>query len=761
MFSESSLRAIQDIMRKDVGLDGDAQRLGQLVWMLFLKVYDDREAEWEMLDNSYRSPIPDQFRWRTWGADAEGTTGAALVSFLEDELFPALRSLNGTPAARLVGEVFSDAQNFMKSGTLLRQVVNRIHADLDFNRSGDRIALGDVYEQLLHGLQSAGNAGEFYTPRAVVEFMVEMVNPRLGEVVLDPACGTGGFLTATLEHVRKKEVRTPEDEAKLQASIRGIEKKPLPHLLCLTNLVLHGVDVPRTVVSGNALARPLRDYGPSDRVDVVITNPPFRGMEADGIENNFPAAVRTREPADLFLALVLQLLKPGGRGAIVLPDSSLFAAGVKQTLRERLLAECDLHTIVRLPMGVFAPYSDTIRVNLLFFTKKPATETVWYYEQPCPFGERYTKTKQIERPDFEVARKWWNTREETDLAWQATAEELVDRGYDLNLANPHAEDERAAYNRTLDAHRGLVAGLEALRKDIPATLDAAAWPVGSDIRDLLDVLVDLAPGVGLTEGKLEHLRRAVTDLALRGQLSSTESGDEAIETTMARFKPAERRQLKDTLRKQPPFSVPSHWSWMRLVELGEFDIGRTPSTREGAYWRNDDDPDPGFAWAAISDMPRRGSVDITAKRVTKAGAAVFNRDPAPARSLLVAFKLSIGKTAILGIDAYHNEAIASFEIADDTLRAYLLWVLPALVAHAAVNPAIMGATLNSKTIAALWVPIPPSQEQARIVGALAWLGDLLEAIADASEAVRREADLAVKLLGERRALSSLVLDPVE
>lgn len=755
MINEATIKAIQDTMRKDVGVDGDAQRLGQLVWMIFLKVFDDREQEWETFDASYRSPIPEPLRWRSWAADAEGRTGAELLAFIDSELFPALKALAASPkpAAALVGEAFEDAYNYMKSGTLLRQVINRINSDLNFNRRGDRQALGDLYEQLLKGLQSAGDSGEYYTPRAVVQFMVGMVDPKLGETILDPACGTGGFLTAALDHVRDQYVARPEDEQLLQRSIHGVEKKPLPHLLCLTNLILHGIDVPSSVKHGNALARPLRDYGPRDRVDVIVTNPPFRGMEADGVENNFPASIRTKETADLFLALVLHLLKPGGRAAIVLPDSSLFAEGVKETLRQRLMHECDLHTIVRLPHGVFSPYTD-IRTNLLFFTKRPKTSSVWFYEQLCPFGEKYTKTKPIAEPDFEAARLWWPAREDTERAWNVSASAVAERGFNLLVDNPHREDVGDAYRRTLAAREGLVESLEEMRLSIPETLEQAEWPVRGDVEQFFTTVAEMSPYVSLTSGVMEQLRRAVTDLAIRGEMSQPEADDEDVEATVARYTPSTRK-LKDFLHVEPPFEVPEQWSWRRLADLGEFAIGRTPPTKDSRYWVPNPESGDGYAWVAIGDMPRRGSVLATDRRITDLGRDVFKRDPVPAGALLVAFKLSVGKTALLGLDAFHNEAIASFQVDDDALRAYLMWALPALVTHAAVNPAIMGSTLNSKSIAALWVPIPPSQEQGRIVAALDWSAALLDSISDASEAVRRESDRAVKLLAHERALSRL------
>ena len=396
MALKTTIKSIQDIMRKDVGVDGDAQRIGQLVWMLFLKIYDDREAEQEIIEDGFVSPIPEELRWRTWAIDEEGITGDALLDFVNNKLFPGLKELSidgpSPPRALLVRDIFSDAYNYMKSGTLMRQVINKLNADIDFNDSKKRHGLGDIYEQILKDLQSAGNAGEYYTPRAVTQFAVDMVDPNLGETILDPACGTGGFLACAVEHVRRNEVKTPKQEAKLQAAIHGVEKKPLPHLLCTTNMVLHGIEVPNQIRHDNTLARPLRDYGRRDRVDVVVTNPPFGGMEEDGIENNFPSEFRTRETADLFLLLIMTLLKEGGRAAVVLPDGTLFGEGIKTRLKQKFLEECNLHTIVRLPNGVFAPYT-TIKTNLLFFTKGVPTQETGTTNTPTRRATRATRRR--------------------------------------------------------------------------------------------------------------------------------------------------------------------------------------------------------------------------------------------------------------------------------------------------------------------------------------------------------------------------------
>lgn len=405
MSISNTVKTIQDIMRKDAGVDGDAQRISQLVWMIFLKVFDAREQEYELLEDNYKSPIPEGLRWRNWAADPEGMTGDTLLDFVDNALFKTLKGLISSTDLRgqIIGRVFEDAYNYMKNGTLIRQVINKLN-EIDFNKQEQKKQFSEIYEKILKDLQSAGNAGEYYTPRAVTKFIVDRVNPQLGEIVLDPACGTGGFLTAAIDHMRDhfKSSDVPEI---LQRTIRGIEKKPLPYNLCVTNLILHGIDLP-SVEHDNTLARPLRDYSPKDRVDVIVTNPPFGGMEEDGIEDNFPTSFRTRETADLFLVLIIHLLKEGGRGAIVLPDGTLFGEGMKTRMKEKLLQECNLHTIVRLPNGVFNPYTG-IKTNLLFFTKGEPTETIWYYEHPYPPSYKsYSKTKPIRFEEFEPEQAW-------------------------------------------------------------------------------------------------------------------------------------------------------------------------------------------------------------------------------------------------------------------------------------------------------------------------------------------------------------------
>src|SRR4051812_659995 len=449
MSVRATVKSIQDIMRKDTGVDGDAQRISQLCWMFFLKIIDDQDQELEVTQDNYRSPIPRKYQWRAWAADPEGMTGEELLAFVNGDMFPALKGLavssKSVDRRRVVKDVFEDAYNYMKSGQLMRQVVNKIN-DVDFNNLTERQHFGDIYEQILNDLQSAGNAGEYYTPRAVTAFMTERIDPHPGEILFDPACGTGGFLTCALRHMRGKYVKTLKQERTMQAALRAVEKKQLPHMLCVTNMLLHGIEDPSFVRHDNTLARPYISWEQTDRVDIVLTNPPFGGREEDGIETNFPAHFRTRETADLFLALIIRLLKPGGRAAVVLPDGTMFGEGVKTRLKEHLLEECNLHTIVRLPNSVFRPYA-SIGTNLLFFEKGTPTQEIWFYEHRVPEGQKaYSMTKPIRVEHFDPCVKWWGgterkKRKETEVAWKVTADEVKARGYNLDFKNPHMVDD--------------------------------------------------------------------------------------------------------------------------------------------------------------------------------------------------------------------------------------------------------------------------------------------------------------------------------
>ena len=440
------IKTLQNIMRKDAGVSGDAQRIEQLGWMISLKILDDKDQELELTNDNYKSPIPEPLQWRVWAADSEGLTGDGLRDFIDKELFPTLKNMDvsdGNKRSIIVKEIFEGTNNYMKNGTTIRQVLNKLN-EIDFNNSEDRHLFGDIYESILRDLQSAGNYGEFYTPRAITEIMTEILNPRLTDTVLDPACGTGGFLTCAIEHIRK-EVKTADDWQLLSKNIRGSELKPLPFMLAVTNLILHDVEVP-AIEYNDSLNREYTSITEADRVNVILANPPFGASVSDGVETNYPQTYRTTESADLFLLLMIRLLKRDGRAAIVLPDGSLTGDGVKARIRKHWLEECNLHTIVRLPNSVFQPYA-SVATNLLFFTKGTPTKEIWYWQHQLPEGVKaYNKTKPIQKSEFENLKSWWNNRVENEQAWKVSIDELEAANYNLDVKNPHTPEAEASYS---------------------------------------------------------------------------------------------------------------------------------------------------------------------------------------------------------------------------------------------------------------------------------------------------------------------------
>lgn len=434
-------------MRKDPGVDGDAQRIGQLGWMISLKILDDKDKESELLNDKYVSSIPRKLQWRNWAGDDEGMTGEELKNFVDGTLIPKLKNLDvssGNKRTLIIREIFDGTNNYMKNGTILRQVLNELN-QIDFNSSEDRHVFGDIYETILRDLQSAGNYGEFYTPRALTEFITEMVNPRLGEKVLDPACGTGGFLTSAIENIRKQDVKNVDAIKILEKTIHGMEFKPLPFMLCVTNLILHDIEVPNVDYT-DSLNREYTAIGHKDRVKVILANPPFGASVTDGVETNFPQNFRTTESADLFLMLMVRYLEDGGRAGIVLPDGSLTGDGVKQRIRQHFLENCNLHTIVRLPNSVFQPYA-SVATNLLFFEKGKPTKDIWYWEHKLPEGVKaYNKTKPIQKSEFDSLKKWWKKRKENEQAWKVSIDTIISNGYNLDIKNPHTPEETHEYS---------------------------------------------------------------------------------------------------------------------------------------------------------------------------------------------------------------------------------------------------------------------------------------------------------------------------
>lgn len=441
------IKSIRDIFRKDPGLSGDAQRIEQLGWMIFLKLFDDKDKEKEILDTKYKSPIPSELQWRNWAENDEGITGEQLIDFINNKLFPQLKNLTVAVEDKLgiiIRQIFDGTNNYMKSGTTFRQAINKLN-EIDFNSSKEHHVFNVIYEDILQGLATKKDTGEFYTPRAVTQFLVDMVNPQLGEKITDPACGTAGFLVCAIEHL-KKQVKTIADKQTLQETVTGSELKPLPFMLSVVNLITHDIAVPQ-ITNGDSLSREYNSIRQKDRVDIIVANPPFGGVVGDGMETNFPLNYRTKESADLFLILFIQLLKDGGRAGIVLPDGSLTGDGVKQRVRQKLLEDCNVHTIVRLPQSVFAPYA-TVNTNLIFFEKGKPTKEIWYYEHTLPEGQKaYSKTKPIRIEEFNPIKDWWNNRTESEVSWKVSMKTIIDRNYDLDIKNPNKIAEEVVYDR--------------------------------------------------------------------------------------------------------------------------------------------------------------------------------------------------------------------------------------------------------------------------------------------------------------------------
>lgn len=457
------VKNIQNIMRGDSGVNGDAQRIEQLTWLLFLKIYAKKEEDWELFDENYKSILPEECKWENWAvddADGKSLTGDDLLEFVNEKLFKQLKEINLPENApmkhKILRDVFVSTNQYMKDGVLLRQLINEINK-IDFDNIKELHAFGEIYETILKSLQSAGNAGEFYTPRAVTDFIVEMVNPKLGETVADFACGTGGFLTSTLNHLEKN-MKNTEDRTQYNNAIYGIEKKPLPHLLCVTNMLVHDIDNPAIYNANSLEKRNVREYKDNEKFEVILMNPPYGGAEGDAIKNHFPVDLRSSETADLFISLIMYRLKENGRAAVIIPDGFLFGLdNAKVAIKKKLFSEFNVHTIIRLPASVFAPYT-SITTNIIFFDNTGTTKETYFYRLDMPEEyKHFSKTKPMKLEHFADCIKWWNDRydiqdKDTDTykAKVYTLEEIVNRNYDIDLCGyPTVEEEVLSPEETI------------------------------------------------------------------------------------------------------------------------------------------------------------------------------------------------------------------------------------------------------------------------------------------------------------------------
>ena len=483
------VKRLRDIMRNDAGINGDAQRIEQIAWLLFLKVYDTKEEDWEFDDDNYESIIPEECRWRNWAVDdGKGTaiTGDALLDFINNKLFPTLKNIEvskTTPINKaIVKTTFEDTNNYMKDGVLLRQVVNVID-ELQLTDYEESHAFGEIYESILKELQSAGSAGEFYTPRAVTDFMAQMIKPQIGEKMADFACGTGGFITSWLKALESQK-KTIEDREAFDTSVYGIEKKQFPYMLCVTNLLLHDIDTPR-IYHDNSLLKDVLDYTEDDQFDVILMNPPYGGSEKNEVKNHFPSDLASSETADLFMSVIMYRLKQNGRAAVILPDGFLFGTdNAKVAIKKKLLNEFNLHTVIRMPHSVFAPYT-SITTNILFFDRTGPTKETWFYRLDMPDGyKNFSKTKPMKLEHFAPAIEWWGNREEItidgfDKAKKYTAEELAERSYNIDLCGfPHEEEEILPPKELIQQYQEKRASLNA---DIDRILEQISCILGIEV----------------------------------------------------------------------------------------------------------------------------------------------------------------------------------------------------------------------------------------------------------------------------------------
>jgi len=755
------VKRLQDIMRKDAGINGDAQRIEQMVWMFFLKVYDAAEEDWELdafdKGEEFISIIPEDLRWRNWAPskDEEGKlksdflTGQPLLDFINEKLFRVLKgedsldgSIKGIKVTReterhqaIVHDVFQEVNQYMKNGVLLRQMIDEIDA-VDMLDSEESHQFGDMYETLLKDLQAAGNAGEFYTPRPLTDFTVEHLDPKLGELMGDLAAGTGGFIISTLNYLEKKK-KTAKDEEDYQKSVMGQEWKPFPYLLGVTNIMLHGIKDPE-FFHMDSLGKNMSEYQEEGKLDTIAMNPPYGGATDSATKMNFKAEYRSSETADLFMVLIMQRLNRGGRAGVVVPDGFLFGTdGAKLAIKKRLLTEFNLHTIIRLPGSVFSPYT-SIATNILFFNNERAdgapegyaTKETWFYRMDMPEGyKHFSKTRPILNQHFDVVNEWWKNRvelEEGEKSRSFTAQELMDTGCNFDQCKfPKEEEEVLRPEELLKKYHELKdtlnSEIEAIVSNFEALLENKETKKADlSIKNPCGVLSDLISGIP------ERLKKSILQEAIEGRLVPQDPNDEPASVLLDKIRKEKAKLVKEgklkkkDLEETPisedeiPFKIPDSWEWTRFGTIVKSSTGKTPERGNSEFWSQGDYP-----WVSISDM-KQGETIMTTKENISALAAekCFGNQISPKGSLIMSFKLTVGRTSFLGIDAYHNEAIITIKTMSDPLyymRNYFSHILPIISNWGETKDAIKGKTLNSKSIYNLLIPLPPYKEQYRIV----------------------------------------------
>jgi len=733
----------------DAGINGDAQRIEQMVWMLFLKVYDAKEDDWELNEDDYESIIPEDLRWRNWAkADGNGhaMTGDKLLNFVNNTLFPVLKGNDvkegdtviyegikvtpDTPIKKaIVKSTFEDANNYMKDGVYLRQVIDVID-EIEFDDVKESHAFGFVYEEILRELQSAGSSGEFYTPRAVTEFMALMIKPKLGEKMADFACGTGGFITSWLGQL-SKQVTDISAQKQLDDSIYGIEKKPFPYLLCVTNMLLHDIEVPN-IYHMNSLKHNLLDYTDADKFDVILMNPPYGGHEDKSIQGFFPDDLASSETADLFMSVILYRLKKNGRAAVVVPDGFLFGLdNAKVNIKKRLIGEFNLHTVIRLPNSVFSPYT-SITTNLLFFDNtKPTTET-WFYRVDIPSDRKhFSKTKPMELKHFDDCIAWWNNREvipdgEYFKAQKFTADYLLnERGCNIDLCGyPHEEEE------ILDP-TDLIQRYQEERASLNATVDRAVQQISTSLNQ-----ATVLPDIDYASGALTRLAeldahfadkmiKSVLEIAIKGKLvpqyPTEGTARDLLEKNLIDVEIDGRRVKQKVITEisedEKTFDIPDSWEWIKLGNVCTIARGGSPRPIKEYITTAAD----GVNWIKIGDTEKNGKyICATAEKIKPSG--VSKSRMVHAGDFLLTNSMSFGRPYILKVDGcIHDGWLVISQSTEIFDQDYLYWLLSSNYAYMQFCGKVSGAVvknLNSDKVANSVFPLPPLAEQKRIVAKL-------------------------------------------
>lgn len=742
------IKRIRDIMRMDAGINGDAQRIEQMVWMLFLKVYDAKEDDWELNEDDYESIIPEDLRWRNWAkADSNGhaMTGDKLLNFVNNTLFPVLKGNDvkegdtiiyegikvtpDTPIKKaIVKSTFEDANNYMKDGVYLRQVIDVID-EIEFDDVKESHAFGFVYEEILRELQSAGSSGEFYTPRAVTEFMALMIKPKLGEKMADFACGTGGFITSWLGQL-SKQVTDTSAQKQLDDSIYGIEKKPFPYLLCVTNMLLHDIEVPN-IYHMNSLKHNLLDYTDADKFDVILMNPPYGGHEDKSIQGFFPDDLASSETADLFMSVILYRLKKNGRAAVVVPDGFLFGLdNAKVNIKKKLIGEFNLHTVVRLPGSVFSPYT-SITTNLLFFDNtKPTTET-WFYRVDIPSDRKhFSKTKPMELKHFDDCIAWWNNREvisdgEYFKAQKFTADYLLnEQGCNIDLCGyPHEEEE-------VLAPADLIQKYEEKRVSLNAEIDRTILALSASLNgehvnfDTQGTISACGKMDDLHKRFPEDMKKSILQYAIQGKLVD-QRPEEGTGAELYKQMQAEKQRLikeKKIKKEKPlaeitddeiPFDIPETWIWIRVGDVGSWGSGATPPRTNPAYYGGS------IPWLKTGDL-NDGFIKEVPEFITELALEKTSVRLNPVGSVLMAmYGATIGKLGILEIPVTTNQACCACIPYEGMYNKYLFYYLMSM-RQTYIGMAEGGAqpNISKEKIVNSILPLPPLEEQHRIVAKL-------------------------------------------